>query len=130
MACLLNAACTSDAGLDKGKFRKLDDAARGAKALIDSGASYQLVAGRVQELSVEISGLKDTPITSREKNLLQAYSELLAIYRDGLLLWKYKQEFVFLQPKLKGRIYVGQDVERIVLKYGFATQSHIYEPTG
>jgi hypothetical protein len=53
----------------------------------------------------------------------------LAIYRDGLLLWKYKIDFAPFDFVPKGRIYVGQDVEPIVFKYRFPTDSHMYQPT-
>jgi len=130
VVCLLSGACSSEPGIDKGKFTKISAAAQGVKASIDAGASYQQVADCMQELSVKIADLKDQATTRRERDLLRAYSDLLAIYRDGLLLWRYKLEFPLFDSSLKGRIYVGQDVERIVLKYRFETQTHIYEPTG
>jgi len=130
IVCFLNGACSSEPGIDKDKFKKINAAAQGVKASIDAGASYQQVADRIQELSMRIADLKEQTTTRREKDLAQAYSDLLTIYRDGLLLWRYRLEFPLFDSRLKGRIYVGQDVERIVLKYRFKTQSHIYEPTG
>jgi hypothetical protein len=130
IVCLFNGACSSEPGIDKGKYKKIDATAQGVKASIDAGASYQQVADRIQELSIKIAELKDQTTTRREKDLVQAYIDLLTIYRDGLLLWRYKLEFPFFDSRLKGRIYIGQDVERIVVKYRFTTQSHIYAPTG
>lgn len=123
-------ACSYEHGINKSKFTKLNGAAGTVKTSIAAGASYQQVADRVQQLSIEITALKDRVTTKEENDLLEAYSDLLTIYRDGLLLWKYKVEFAFFDSVLKGRIYVGQDVEPIVLKYRFSTESHLYKPTG
>jgi hypothetical protein len=127
---LLNGACTSEPEINKNKFDKLSGAARSVKTSIAAGESYQQVADRIQQLSIELTALRNAGTAKREKNLLDAYSDLLAIYRDGLLLWKYKLEFAFFDSVLKGRIYVGQDVEPIVLKYRLSMESHLYEPTG
>ena len=126
----LNGACSFEPGFDKGKFAKLKVAAQAVKTSIATGESYQQVTGRVQQLAAEIAALKDKVPTQKEKELLDAYSDLLANYRDGLVLWKYKLDFAFFDSVLKGRIYVGQDVEPIVIKYRFPTESHLYEPTG
>ena len=53
----------------------------------------------------------------------------MADYRDGPVLWKYKLDFAFFDSILKGRIYVRQDVEPIIIKYRFPTESHLYDPT-
>jgi hypothetical protein len=127
---LLNGACSSEFGIDKGKFSHLYNSAQGIKALINAGASYQQVEARTQTFSGEIDALKDHATNRRERDLIKAYDDLLAIYKDGLLLWKYKLEFPQFDPRLKGRIYVAQDVEPIVLKYRFETDTHVYKPTG
>ncbi len=124
----LIAACSSGPGINKSKFKKAYVAAHEVKNSLATGASYKQVADRVKQLSVEIKTLKDA--TEEEKELLDAYSDLLATYKDGLVLWKYKLDFAFFDSVLKGRIYVGQDVEPIVLKYRFSTESHLYKPTG
>lgn len=125
----LNGACSFEPGIDKGKFAKLKVAAQAVKTSIATSESYQQVTGRVQQLVTEIAALKDKVPTQKEKELLEAYSDLLANYRDGLVLWKYKLDFAFFDSVLKGRIYVGQDVEPIIIKYRFPTESHLYEPT-
>jgi len=127
---VLNGACSSEPGINKDKFAKLKVAAQAVKTSLAAGASYQQLADRVQQLSIEITSLENRVTTNEERELMKAYSDLLAIYRDGLLLWKYQLDFPFFDPVLKGRIYVGQDVEPIVLKYGFSTESHVYGPTG
>jgi len=127
-AFLLMAACSSGPGIDKDKFRKVYVAAHEVKDSLAMGESYKQVADHVKQLAVQIDVLK--PATQEEKELLDVYSDLLAIYKDGLVLWKYKLDFAFFDSVLKGRIYVGQDVEPIVVKYRFSTESHLYSPTG
>jgi hypothetical protein len=126
----LIAACSSGPGINKNKFKKSYIAAHEVEDSIAAGASYQQVADRVRQLSIEIKALKDRLATEEEKELLDAYSDLLATYKDGLVLWKYKLDFIFFDSVLKGRIYVGQDVEPIVVKYRLSTESHLYKPTG
>jgi hypothetical protein len=121
-------ACSTGPGINKSKFRKAYVAAHEVKTSLAAGEPYRQVADRVKQLSVEIKTLKGT--TEEEKELLDAYSDLLATYNDGLVLWKYKLDFAFFDSILKGRIYVGQDVEPIVLRYRFSTESHLYRPTG
>ena len=123
-------ACSFEPAFNKGKFEKLDVAARAVKTAIKAGESYQQVSVRVQQLSNDIAVLKNKVSTQKEKGLLDSYADLLSCYRDGLVLWKYKLDFAFFDSELKGRIYVGQDVEPIVIRYRFPTESHLYEPTG
>jgi len=122
--------CSLGPEFNKSKFAQLKVASQAVKASIAAGESYQQVTAKVQQLKTEIAALKDKVPTQKEKELLNAYSDLLADYRDGLVLWKYKLDFAFFDSVLKGRIYVGQDVEPIVIKYRFPTESHLYEPTG
>jgi len=126
----LIAACSSRPGIDKSKFKKSYVAAHEVKKALAADASYKQVTDRVQRLSVEITALKEKVATEEEKELMDAYSDLLTTYRDGLVLWKYKLDFAFFDSMLEGSIYVGQDVEPIVLKYRFSTESHLYKPTG
>jgi hypothetical protein len=127
---LLNGACSSEQGINKSKFVVMNGTAHMISAAISSGKSYRQISDLVQQLSGEIAALKGRTKTTEEKDLLDAYSDLLEIYGEGLVLWKYKLEFAFFDPVLKGRIYVGQDVEPIVDKYRFSTESHLYKPTG
>ncbi len=126
----LGAACSSGPGLDKNKFKQLSAAAHAIKAARISGSSYRQLAEQAQNLTAEIASLKNKVTTREEKELLDAYADLSGMYHDGLLLWKYQLEFAPFDFVPKGRIYVGQDVEPIVSKYHFATESHLYQPTG
>jgi hypothetical protein len=44
-------------------------------------------------------------------------------------LWKYHTEFSSHNFLPEGRIYVGQDIEPVVVKYRLQTETHIFEPT-
>ena len=129
MMFFLGASCSSKPGIDKGKFTQLNRTALTVKTSLASGASYRQLTELVQGLSVEIASVKTKVATNEERELLEAYSALLAMYQDGLLLWRYKLEFAPFDFVPKGRIYVGQDVEPIVFKYSFPTESHLYQPT-
>lgn len=129
----ISTACSCEQfepSIDKNKFAKLYVAASSVKTSLDAGESYQQVADKEKIFSDEITAMQAAVATKREKRLLNAYSNLSAIYKDGLLLWKYEEYFPHLAPELKGRIYVAQDVEPIAEKYHFSTKSHLYKPTG
>jgi len=127
---ILQWVCSCTPRINRTKFTQLNIAALAVKTSIDAGAPHGQVAERMQHLSDELAEAKDRVSTREERQLLKAYSDLLAMYRDGLLLWRYQMEFPFLFPELKGRIYVGQDVEPIVHKYRLTTETHLYKPTG
>ncbi len=129
MIAFFISACSPQQGINKSKFARVDQAARTARDALAAGASYQQFSEQIQRLSAEIDALKGKAASGDEEELLGAYSDLLSFYRDGLLLWKYKLEFAPFDFIPKGRIYVGQDVEPIVFKYHFPTESHIYQPT-
>jgi hypothetical protein len=127
---MLQLACSPELKIDKNKFTRLSAAALSVKSSIDEGAPHRQVADRVQQLSDEIAATKERVSTREERQLLKAYWGLLEFYRDGLMLWRYQLDFPFLSSELKGRIYVGQDVEPIVRKYRLTTKTHLYKPTG
>ncbi|SPQ01822.1 exported hypothetical protein [Candidatus Sulfobium mesophilum] len=126
----LGAACSSEPGIDKSKFKKLNASAHALKTARIGGASYRQLTEQAVNLSAEVIALKNKVTTKEEKELLDAYSDLSGMYHDGLLLWKYQLEFAPFDFVPKGRIYVGQDIEPIVSKYHFTTESHLYRPTG
>ena len=126
---LFAAACTSGPATDKGKFTELAREAGALKTSLAAGASYPQFSESLHKFSTQIAFLRAKTATKEEKDLLDAYADLLAIYQDGLVLWRYKLEFAPFGFVPKGSIYVGQDVDPIVLKYRFTTQSHLYQPT-
>ncbi len=129
MVAFFSAACSEEPGIQKKKFEKPARAAQAVKASLAAGASCRQFDESLQKLSSEIAAVKSTLTSKKEKDLLAAYSDLSAIYQDSLLLWKYKIRFARFSFVPKGRIYVGQDVEPIVMKYHFATESHVYPST-
>ncbi len=116
-------------GLDKDKFIDLRKGALAVNRSLKTDIRYEQLNESVSRLSDEISGLSSKRLSRREQELLGKYAALLAIYRDGLLLWKYKLEGSHYGFIPSGVIYVGQDVEPIVEKYRFLTESHVYGPT-
>ncbi len=126
----LGVACSSEPAIDKNKFKQLSASAHALRTARTAGASYRQLTEEAQKLSAEIASSKNKVATKEEKELLEAYSDLSGMYHDGLLLWKYQLEFAPFDFVPKGRIYVGQDVEPIVSKYHFTTESHLYQPTG
>lgn len=124
---LLCTACSSE--IDREKFAKVKNSAQAVEISIAAGVSYQTFGELLQKLSAEIANLKETVKSEEEKELLRDCSDLLTMYLDGFLLWKYKIEFASYRFVPKKRIYVGQDVEPIVVKYRFSTESHIFGPT-
>jgi hypothetical protein len=123
------AACSSGPETDKKKFTGLADDAVALKASLAAGATYQQFTKSLQKFSSDIALLRSRTATREEKDLLDAYADLLAIYQDGVVLWRYKLEFAPFGFVPKDRIYVGQDVDPIVFKYRFVTESHLYQPT-
>jgi hypothetical protein len=113
---------------DRGKFAAANSAARQVKGSIATG-DYSLFAERLQKFAHEIDALKGKTSSRREGELLDAYAFLHSIYRDGLLLWKYRTEFTRYGFVPEGLIYVGQDIEPIVERYKLNTESHVYGPT-
>ena len=124
---LLCVSCTS--GFDRNKFDRAEHIAQDIQRSITTGAEYQHFSQLVTQLSFEVSGLKAKAISDKEKELLKGYSDLLAIYQDGLFLLKYRLEFSRHSFVPKGLIYVGQDIEPIVEKYKLETKDHIFQPT-
>ncbi|MBF0558121.1 MAG: hypothetical protein HQL08_05025 [Nitrospirae bacterium] len=127
---LMYTSCLSSApGLDQGKFKGVNHTAETVRSLLASGEDYQAFGKALQHLNDEVRTLDDARLTEPERELKKEYSVLVSIFQDGGLLWKYKLEFARYGIVPKGMIYVGQDVEPIVVKYRIPTQSFIYKPT-
>jgi hypothetical protein len=127
---LFASGCVSEPGLDKGKFSGLNKTAQELKTVITSTRPCDMLDGLVQKLASQISVMKEKAISKPERDLIAAYTELLATYKDGLLLCQTRTllaEFPFLP---KGRIYVPQELDPVVEKYGLSTERHLYKPTG
>ena len=124
---LVCAACSPQ--INKQRFEKLNHTVQALQHSISSGGDYPQLGTLIQELSSEIESLNARVTSGKERDLIQEYSKLLKMYQDGFLLWKYHTEFSSHNFVPKGRIYVGQDVEAIVVKYRLPTETHTFEPT-
>jgi len=124
---LVCAACSPQ--IDKHKFDKVNHTIQALHHSISAGGDYPQLGALIQQLSSEIDPLNVSVTSGKERDLVQEYSKLLKMYQDGFLLWKYHTEFTRHNFVPKGRIYVGQDVEPIVVKYRLPTETHIFEPT-
>ncbi|MEJ2695999.1 MAG: hypothetical protein P8013_05060 [Candidatus Sulfobium sp.] len=131
LAVFFLASCSLIDGpkIDTKRFRAVDRAARSVGAAISTGTDYGRFNELIEEFAEEISRIQISAGSAGDAELLKHYQNLLGIYRDGLVVWRYKLEaprYDFIPP---GRIYVGQDVEPIVEKYRFSVETHVYLPT-
>lgn len=127
---LCASGCVTEPGLDKGKFSELNRAAQDLKTAIRSGARCDLPDTLRQRLDSGTAALKDKTASKAERDLLSAYTRLLAVYQDGLLLCRSRTQLSDFQFVPKGRIYVTQELDPLVEKYDLATERHLYGPTG
>ncbi len=128
-ACVAVMCCACSSGIDKKKFDGLERDAQGLQNSISSGVTYEKFGELLQGFSADIKAFGDTLKSNKEKELLKAYSDLLSMYQDGYLLWRFSREFSKHNLVPEGRIYVGQDVEPIVTKYRLLTETHVFGPT-
>jgi hypothetical protein len=127
---LMMSACASEPGLDKGKFAELDRAGRDLKAALGSENPCDIPDAVLQKLALGIAAVKDKTASQAERDLLSAYVNLLTLSRDGQLICRSRTHLSGFEFVPKGRIYVTQDLDPLVEKYGLATESHVYKPTG
>lgn len=124
------AACVEEPNLDKGKFADLDRGAQDLKAALNSGRYCEVPDSVPERLAAGAAALKDRMTSKAEADLLAAYTDLAAITRDGQLICRSRTHLASFEFVPKGRIYVTQDLDPIVERYGLATESHVYKPTG
>ncbi len=127
---LFGSGCVSEPGMNKGKFSELNRTAQDLKTSIASGKPCDEPGTLLQRLVSGIEALKNKTASQEERNLIDAYSRLLTTYQDGLLLCRYRTHLSQFQFVPKGRIYVVQELDPLVEKYGLPTESHVYKPTG
>jgi hypothetical protein len=126
----LGSGCASEPGINKEKFAVLNQTARDLKLSIASGDPCHVPATLLQKLASGIAALKESKTSKEESDIVSAYSNLLTIYRDGLLLCEYRTHLSQFQFVPKGRIYVSQELDPLVQKYDLSTERHLYKPTG
>jgi hypothetical protein len=127
---LFSPGCFSEPGIGKSKFSELNRIAQDLKAAIASGKPCDVPETALQKFAAETKALNGKTASKAENDLIQAYSHLLTTYRDGLLLCKYQTPSSQFQFVPKGRVYVFQELDPLVQKYGLPTESHVYKPTG
>jgi len=127
---LFGPGCVTEPGMDKGKFSELNRTAQDLKTSLASGKPCDAPDTLLQRLVSGIAALKNKTASKEENDLIEAYSRLLTTYRDGLLLCRYRTHLSQFQFVPKGRIYVVQELDPLVEKYGLPTESHLYGPTG
>ena len=130
MLVVLLAGCVSEPGLDKAKFADLDRAARELMAALGSGDPCAVPDGVLQKLDAGTAALQGKTASKAEADLLAAYADLLAISRDGQLVCRSRTHLTRFEFVPKGRIYVTQDLDPIVERYGLTTERHVFKQTG
>ena len=122
--------CVPEPVLDKGKFAELDRAGQDLKAALRSGGRCEVPDAVVQRLASETAAVRDRTATKAERDLLAAYENLVTVSRDALLLCRSRTHLSGFQFLPKGRIFVSQDLDPIVERYGLPVERHVYRPTG
>ena len=127
---LFVSGCVSGPGIDKEKFSELNRTARELKTSLQKNKPCDVPNALIQRLAAGTAALQDRTASKAERDLLAAYSNLLTTYQDGLLLCQYQAQMNKYPFVPAGRIYVFQELDPVVDKYGFSTESHLYPPTG
>ncbi|HXY54566.1 MAG TPA: hypothetical protein VEM40_07840 [Nitrospirota bacterium] len=122
--------CVSEPGVEKGKFLELNRAVEDLKAAIMSGNACDMPDTLQQRLADGIAAINGKAASKGERDLVAAYSHLLTTYKDGLLLCQSRNLLSDFQFVPRGRIYVSQELDPLVEKYGLSTKRHLYSPTG
>ena len=127
---LFISGCVSEPGVEKGKFLELNRTMEDLKTVIVSGNACDVPDTLQQKLAAGIAALNDKAASKGERDLVAAYSNLLTTYKDGLLLCQSRNLLSNFQFVPRGRIYVSQELDPLVEKYGLSTKRHLYRPTG
>jgi hypothetical protein len=126
----LATACPTEPGLDRGKFTDLNRASQDLKAAIRTGKACEAAEGVLQRLSSGAAAMQGKTASKADRDLLSAYSHLLGVSRDGLLLCQSRNLLSGFPFVPQGRIYVSQELDAIVERYDLPTEKHLYKPTG
>jgi hypothetical protein len=109
--------------VDREKFENLYRAGKTIGGATSVGVNYQKFGELLQNLATEISIASDKAKSENEKKLIESYREVLSIYNDSYLLWKYKFEtpesvtsknLIMIKPDL---INDKQNMKYIVKRY-------------
>jgi len=127
---LFASGCTSEQGIDKKKFAELDRTEQELKTFLISDKPCDVPDALLQRFASGIAAVKDKAASKAERDLITAYANLLATYRDGMLLCQFRTHLTVFPFVPKGRIYVSQELDPLVERYGLSTERHVYKPTG
>ncbi len=127
---LFGSGCVSEPGIDKEKFAELNRTARELRSAMASDKPCDVPDALMQKLISGTKALKNRTNSKAERDVLDAYGRLLTTYQDGLLLCQYRNQLTQFPFIPQGRIYVSQELDAIVDKYGLSTERHLYKPTG
>jgi hypothetical protein len=127
---LITSACTSEPAFDKAKFADLGRTAEEIKTAITSSNPCDAPEALAQRLTSNIAAVKDKANSELDRDVIAAYSRLLSTYQDGLLLCRSRHAFTNFGYFPKGRIFVSQDLDPVIAKYGLSKKRHVSERTG
>jgi hypothetical protein len=122
-------ACNWEPGIDKSKFADLNRTVEEIKTFVTAGKGCDLPEAVTERLDAEIAIAKTRASSISERDLVTALSRLSMICKDGHLVCRSRtllKEFKFVPA---GRIYVPQELDPVIERYGFSTQRHLYRPT-
>lgn len=129
IAAILSASCLSEPSLDKAKFSGLDRTARNLRAA-PGGDWCSLPDSVVQQLSADVAALRGKSLSQPDRALLSAYGNLAVMAADLRLLCRSRSQLAAFGIIPRGRIYVNQEIDPVVERYGLATERHRYPATG
>ncbi len=130
IAILLFAACTPEKWTDKTKYTEVNRTVQDLQTAIASGKPCDVPDTVLQDLDTKTESLKEKAVSQNDRDLIAASKDLASIYRDGLLLCRSRTHLTSFPFVPKGRIYVTQELDPVVEKYGLSTERHQYKPTG
>ena len=126
-AVLLLISCSS--GIDKAKFADLRKDADAIVKDLDQKADYLTYEEHILSLSSHLLTAEQMMSTPQEKSLAARYRAFLTVCQDALLFWNYRAESSLYPWVPKGRVYVGDDLKPVVLKYAIPMQQHYLQLT-
>lgn len=127
---LVPSACVTEPGSNRETFAELDGAGRDLQAALAAGDRCGVPDELVQHLAAAAEALQSKVASRNEKDLLAAYTRLAVIAQDGQLLCRRRTHLTGFPFVPKGRIYVSQELDAIVVRYHLPEERHRYAPTG
>jgi hypothetical protein len=101
-------------------YERLYRAGRTIEGSIGVGVSYVDLGTLLRELSTEILIARDTAKTDGDKALVNAYADVLLVYKDSLLVWKLQIDSAKYEW-LEGQIPVDRSLAALAAKYNLTS---------